>query len=295
MIKHIQLSPFQTNHILIWNAEANGKFSSQSAYHLARMHGDVNGGQAGGSVLNGDVKFLWKAIWRANVPEKVKICVWRCCLNAVPTPSNQKKKKVLMEISCIFCRGDEETIKHLLRDCPRSVAVIAEQKFWIGAEDDYGGAMQCLSSLHYKTRGKAAATPRAFNYGHKATDAKDPQLESQAHSKRGEQGFCVLFQVTLLFDFLGFCEQAWKPFMLKVGELAARNQVEERYDVIMSRIEEMGLPAEPYGWCSHGFIGEVKVIKKISEYVAQRRKFGEVHDTIWSTCSGAIYRYWCPY
>ncbi|KAM1258231.1 hypothetical protein EV1_037460 [Malus domestica] len=132
LIKHIQLSPFQTNHILIWNAEANGKFSSQSAYHLAQMHGDVNGGQAGGSVLNGDVKFLWKAIWRAKVPEKVKICVWRCCLNAVPTPSNLKKKKVLMEISCIFCRGDEETIKHLLRDCPRSVAVIAEQKFWIG-------------------------------------------------------------------------------------------------------------------------------------------------------------------
>ncbi|KAM2485801.1 hypothetical protein ACFX1W_037943 [Malus domestica] len=29
-------------------------------------------------------------------------------------------------------------------------------------------------------------------------------------------GFCVLFQVTLLFDFLGFCEQAWKPFMLKI-------------------------------------------------------------------------------
>ncbi|KAM1376100.1 hypothetical protein ACFX2F_037874 [Malus domestica] len=56
----------------------------------------------------------------------------------------------------------------------------------------------------------------AFNYGHKATDAKDPQLESQAHSKGGEQGFCVLFQVTLLFDFLGFCEQAWKPFMLKI-------------------------------------------------------------------------------
>lgn len=96
------------------------------------MHGDVNGGEAGRSVLNGDMKFFGKAIWRANVPEKVKICVWRCCLNAVPTPSNVKKKKVLVETSCMFCRGDEETIEHLLRDCPRSVAVIAEQKFWIG-------------------------------------------------------------------------------------------------------------------------------------------------------------------
>ena len=107
--------------MLIWHAEANGKFSSKSAYHLARMHGDVNGGETSGSVLDGGVKFLWKAIWSANVPEKVKICVWRCCLNALPTRLNLRKKKwILMETSCLFCDGEEETIEHILKDCPRS-------------------------------------------------------------------------------------------------------------------------------------------------------------------------------
>ncbi|KAM1874241.1 hypothetical protein ACFX13_007991 [Malus domestica] len=34
----------------------------------------------------------------------------------------------------------------------------------------------------------------------------------------------------------------------KVGELIGGSQREERYDVIISRIEEMGLPVEPYEW-----------------------------------------------
>lgn len=109
--------------MLIWHAEANGKFSTKSAYHLARMHGDVTGGETCGSVLDAGVKFLWKAIWRSNVPEEVKKCVWRCCLNALPTRLNLRKKKILMETSCLFCDGEEETIDHILRDCPRSRAI----------------------------------------------------------------------------------------------------------------------------------------------------------------------------
>jgi asparaginyl-tRNA synthetase len=34
----------------------------------------------------------------------------------------------------------------------------------------------------------------------------------------------------------------------KVGELIGGSQREERYDVIKQRIEEMGLPMEPYEW-----------------------------------------------
>nr|ACU23233.1 unknown [Glycine max] len=34
----------------------------------------------------------------------------------------------------------------------------------------------------------------------------------------------------------------------KVGELIGGSQMEERYDVIQTRIKEMGLPVEPYEW-----------------------------------------------
>lgn len=73
-------------------------------------------------MLIGDVKFLWKTIWRANVPGKVKICVWRCCLNVLTTRDNLRKKKMALAPTCLFYDADIETINHLLRDCPQAVA-----------------------------------------------------------------------------------------------------------------------------------------------------------------------------
>lgn len=44
---------------------------------------------------------FWDNIWKANIPPKIKVCVWRICKNLLPTRSN------------LF-----ETILHLLKECP---------------------------------------------------------------------------------------------------------------------------------------------------------------------------------
>lgn len=48
-------------------------------------------------------------------------------------------------------------------------------------------ALQNMGESCSSPPGACPPTPMVFNYGHKATDAKDPQLKSQAHSKGGEQ------------------------------------------------------------------------------------------------------------
>lgn len=54
---------------------SNGKFTMKTAYFLPRIGGEINGQESSGSSVTHEVKFLWKALWRARVLKKVKICV----------------------------------------------------------------------------------------------------------------------------------------------------------------------------------------------------------------------------
>ncbi|KAB2614742.1 hypothetical protein D8674_021330 [Pyrus ussuriensis x Pyrus communis] len=51
------------------------------------------------------------------------ICVWRSCMNALPTKHNFYKRKIVQDASCNFCGGEVETIEHALRDSPLGLRV----------------------------------------------------------------------------------------------------------------------------------------------------------------------------
>ncbi|RXH98118.1 hypothetical protein DVH24_010443 [Malus domestica] len=101
LIQSIPLGTRKPLDQLVWNTEPNGKFTTKSAYYLSRFMGE----------------------WRARVPEKVKICVWRICWNALPTHDNLRKKKITMDDVYMFCNGENETLVHLIRNCPRAASV----------------------------------------------------------------------------------------------------------------------------------------------------------------------------
>lgn len=81
-------------------------------------------GAAGSSSSSSEfrVKF-WKKLWGACVPRKVKICVWRACLDSLPTRLNLRKRKVMIEEVCVVCGGQVESTEHVLRDCTVAKAV----------------------------------------------------------------------------------------------------------------------------------------------------------------------------
>lgn len=123
LVRSIPFSLLKPPDIIMWNAEPNGKFTTKSAYHIARTNGVGNGNSPGASEIGSDIKLLWKALWRACVPGKVKLCVWLSCSKALPTRASLQQQKILTDAFCAFCNGGIETVEHALRDCPRSANI----------------------------------------------------------------------------------------------------------------------------------------------------------------------------
>lgn len=66
---------------------------------------------------------FWKKLRDTCVPGKVKICVWRVCLDALPTRSNLCKRCVMIEDLCVVFGGQVEFVEHVLLDCTLARAV----------------------------------------------------------------------------------------------------------------------------------------------------------------------------
>ncbi|KAB2611268.1 hypothetical protein D8674_019300 [Pyrus ussuriensis x Pyrus communis] len=111
-----QGDPFLFNPVdtMIWTKEPMGVFTTKSAYFVARTCHCIGGDEPMGSMINEDTKFLWKALWQATAPRKVKICVWRGCMDALPSKVNLTKRRVLMKDVCGLCDKEVETIEHAL-------------------------------------------------------------------------------------------------------------------------------------------------------------------------------------
>lgn len=116
-----------------------GVFTTKSAYFVAQSFSDIYGDVPVGSETLAEIKFLWKALWRAKVPGKVKICIWRGCLNALPTRVNLKVKKVVMDDCCVICGTVPKTVKHIMLPTPtlvqhgflvRWVYILCNKKMW---------------------------------------------------------------------------------------------------------------------------------------------------------------------
>lgn len=60
---------------------------------------------------------LWKHLWKANIPPKVKNFTWRVCHNIFPTKVNLKRKGVRVEPKCRIYQGEQEVAKHVIFTC----------------------------------------------------------------------------------------------------------------------------------------------------------------------------------
>ncbi|XP_057793069.1 uncharacterized protein LOC131009675 [Salvia miltiorrhiza] len=60
---------------------------------------------------------LWKRIWNLNVIPKVKIFMWKCVVEALPTNMALKSIGVDVNSKCRKCGLKDEYMEHSLRDC----------------------------------------------------------------------------------------------------------------------------------------------------------------------------------
>ncbi|XP_042969023.1 uncharacterized protein LOC122301697 [Carya illinoinensis] len=85
---------------IIWHGTTNSFFPVRSAYHMEKLREVVTQGQASSS---NDFKEVWNKIWQLSVTTRDKVCIWRSCLEALPTQSNLFKNKVVNNPLCPIC------------------------------------------------------------------------------------------------------------------------------------------------------------------------------------------------
>lgn len=71
------------NDILVWQFDKQCNYSVKSGYQVAvKLKSPGNPSCSDGS------KTQWKVIWEADIPEKIKIFMWRAAQNMLPTAGN---------------------------------------------------------------------------------------------------------------------------------------------------------------------------------------------------------------
>lgn len=60
---------------------------------------------------------IWKSIWFASVPGKVRVHLWRVCSSILPTVLALQSRQVYLENGYYFCNSKVEPVDHISRDC----------------------------------------------------------------------------------------------------------------------------------------------------------------------------------
>jgi ribonuclease HI len=105
-----------------WDGERNGVFSVRSAYRLLCAGASMTSGESS-SLGNSDP--CWKALWKMNVPPKIKVFWWRVIKNYMPCKDVLHGRHMDRIPFCTSCGADRESAMHALVEC--SLA----QLFWM--------------------------------------------------------------------------------------------------------------------------------------------------------------------
>jgi hypothetical protein len=102
----------------------------KSAYRLA-MAQKGTGAQTSSSTAGVDDRSSWDLIWKAAIPEKVKIFAWRVATNTLATKVNKCKRTLETDNTCTICGHSDENEYHAVVACTKSRALRHEmRKHW---------------------------------------------------------------------------------------------------------------------------------------------------------------------
>ncbi|GAU33864.1 hypothetical protein TSUD_66510 [Trifolium subterraneum] len=109
----IPLSLCLPSDTLVWNWEKDGAYSVRSTYHV--ICDEKERSLPGPSVSRKNK--VWKEIWKAPVPKKIKNFMWRLTKNILPTRANLHKKGISLDLQCPLCHHEEFSEANPPRQC----------------------------------------------------------------------------------------------------------------------------------------------------------------------------------
>ncbi|KAK8614318.1 hypothetical protein V6N13_122679 [Hibiscus sabdariffa] len=102
--------------LLVWRADRTSTYSVKSGYKVL-LQGLASIYPSETVMPSTSIVGLYYRIWKANVPSKVRITVWRFVRNYIPTFGNLTVRGIAAHTACLLCDGSSETAFHLISTC----------------------------------------------------------------------------------------------------------------------------------------------------------------------------------
>lgn len=93
---------------MLWGGSKDGSFTVMSAYAFLTRDAE----------LRPNMEEFYNRGWRVIAPERVRVFLWLVAHQAIMTNMERKRRHISENSVCPLCKGGEETIFHVLRDCP---------------------------------------------------------------------------------------------------------------------------------------------------------------------------------
>ena len=78
MIQAIPLTKTTYDDVRIWEHEKRGSFTVKSCYHMLQSNSEAHHQERAEAEIKMENQ-MWKRIWAANIPSKIRIFTWRVC------------------------------------------------------------------------------------------------------------------------------------------------------------------------------------------------------------------------
>lgn len=111
-ILKIPLPKEQSENKVMWHFDKREEYSVKSGYQLALKMKFPNEASTSDSSSK-----QWKVLWSLDLPEKIKIFMWRAAKNLLPFAENLWKRRILQDPICQRCKRNVETVSHALLAC----------------------------------------------------------------------------------------------------------------------------------------------------------------------------------
>nr|POE70889.1 putative ribonuclease h protein [Quercus suber] len=101
---------------LRWKENKNGCFSVRTAYRVALRLKQTENVEL--STAREEKKKFWNKKWKLPISPKVRNFMRRACFDILPTSANLNRRRVPVEPTCTICKQHDETVAHVLWECP---------------------------------------------------------------------------------------------------------------------------------------------------------------------------------
>lgn len=143
-IKAIPLCWTDQEDWLIWLGCKDGNYSVKTGYQLLCEYETLG---AASSSDSSKQTLFWKCVWKLQIPNKIKVFLWRVCSNALPTLENLKRRKILEDAKCKACPAAEEDALHAIWSCEKLRHIWFPCFSWVQTEHSQIIDVQELISL----------------------------------------------------------------------------------------------------------------------------------------------------